>query len=788
MVEECTYDTRAGCSTLRWVRVPNYDPEYFCLPGWQESRPKNCGKAICNPPCQFSGTCTSPNKCTCTGGNTGPSCEGRLCSHSKPCYPGTCSKDQSGSGSTCTCSFGFEGSTAGSECLTLDEFPEICQCRFRISKFSEGMEMYNIILDSAFDTTEIWTNRKDFNRIDYTGIAVLNPLDLPPVPSDYISDVKLGIVGGSFNTVHIKSGNINVQYPDQAVCDDTGVNKDNPKIGIFNCTIKNQPNSLQVQSGDSLKTTFTVKAGGYRQLINIDTKQNEAKQYYTETNMSKTLTYKFDFVKPTHCYPNCPNDETPLEIVAASRQTPLNITWKGWEDQPSGVFRYSWEIFRLEANDNGELHEPHPLSPIVISHVDHADHTDYPTYSLTAPGLYSIILEVSDVANNSVYVRRFSLYDPHSTIQLSDDKDSHLRVTSATPESNFTWHGNLDGIIPVKWTNYFFNEVIEQGHLLNKILDYPPQFVDEGPSEVKRIADEYKNTAGRTHQAVSNSRGIIKFQIGHHHDSNGGKNKPAAPTVWTDLADPISTQHTLNVPVSNGDTVVVYVKAIDPTGRERVESTQVNFDSTPPVVTQLDFELTPNKNAPEMTSSLSCAATDPDSGVLLISWRAVRLDTNTKYATGQIMWPTKMEECSNASQCICNDKFDECFNRGAQLSFDNCQMAIAGLSNSVTVELRFSVMNQAMIGSSESVFKINDIREVSNVCAGPAAAGLSGGAIAGIIIGVILIIAIAVLIFLFLTNRQPFTKSRKERGSVYIRNMTGKSTATNQSNTTPSYS
>ncbi|XP_050388394.2 uncharacterized protein LOC126807689 [Patella vulgata] len=280
----------------------------------------------------------------------------------------------------------------------------------------------------------------------------------------------------------------------------------------------------------------------------------------------------------------------------------LNLRWNGWEDQLSGVARYAWEIFQLKANGDEELREQVPLGPIKIAEVNHSGNIDYPSYTLTEPGLYSIILQVADTANNSVYIRRFCLYDPNSNsnIQLSDDPNTRLRVTSASPESNFTWQGNMDGIIRVNWTNYFFNEFVEKNHLLNKILDYPLQFHGEDKSEEKYIDEKYKNIAGRTQQAVPNTRGITKFQIGHHRDSNGGKNKPAELKFWDNLTDPISTIQTLNISVSDGDTVIVYVKAIDATGREKIESTQVNFDSTPPVVTTLEFQHSPD--SPDKTS------------------------------------------------------------------------------------------------------------------------------------------------------------------------------------------
>jgi len=50
---------------------------------------------------------------------------------------------------------------------------------------------------------------------------------------------------------------------------------------------------------------------------------------------------------------------------------------------------------------------------------------------------YSVLMRVSDVANNSRIARRFFLYDDTSAITLNDEKP--LFVSSAVAETGYAW-------------------------------------------------------------------------------------------------------------------------------------------------------------------------------------------------------------------------------------------------------------------------------------------------------------------------------------------------------------
>lgn len=62
---------------------------------------------------------------------------------------------------------------------------------------------------------------------------------------------------------------------------------------------------------------------------------------------------------------------------------------------------------------------PNP-APLYIREFNETTHegAHFLTYQPKEPGVYALILEVSDSANNSAYVRRFVIYDPISTVTL----------------------------------------------------------------------------------------------------------------------------------------------------------------------------------------------------------------------------------------------------------------------------------------------------------------------------------------------------------------------------------
>ena len=170
--------------------------------------------------------------------------------------------------------------------------------------------------------------------------------------------------------------------------------------------------------------------------------------------------------------------------------------WGGWVDDMSGVDRYYLEIFKLEPNIHHELVEMEPLNPIY--NITIYNESEPVSFLPNKTGMYSVLLQVSDQANNSRIARQLFLYDNVSDIEftkpgliermptLTEVTEMHrgdggFHVLSAIPETGFMWQTTSSksrANIVFNWENHFVNTLIDEGMLLNKVLPYPTQFQD----------------------------------------------------------------------------------------------------------------------------------------------------------------------------------------------------------------------------------------------------------------------------------------------------------------------
>ena len=252
------------------------------------------------------------------------------------------------------------------------------------------------------------------------------------------------------------------------------------------------------------------------------------------------------------------------------------------------MFRYAWEVFKLVPDISGKLHEQYPLKPLKIEEVMHANLSEVtPSYQPTEVGMYAFILEASDLANNSVFIRRLCFYDPSSEITLHTEA---LKVDSARGFEKDVWVSNISSPLVVSWDGHFVNKIHDDNKLLNSVKAYPQQ-LENG---LKKIKDD-DHYGDRTVSAIANSRGIVKFEVAHAKDSSGGRGQREPTTGWTVLNPPTPrTVVTPNNP-SRGDTVTVWVRATDITGRSKTDFIRVHYDNTQPsALKQVGFK----RNAP----------------------------------------------------------------------------------------------------------------------------------------------------------------------------------------------
>ena len=274
-------------------------------------------------------------------------------------------------------------------------------------------------------------------------------------------------------------------------------------------------------------------------------------------------------------------------------QNPIELSCTGWTDALSGLLSSTYKVFRLEPDVESatkDLTEVNPRSPI-YTHTDTiTSGTSCHTTTYTPPevGMYSVLVEIADKANNTNYARRLVLYDPSSSISINQTQDSQMYVKSAVSETGYKWQSNTQDTIGighpiiVNWENHFENHVHSQGNLLNKVqpfqsVDYPEFF---RTISVNSSLDDHEGK--RTIDQTKNVLGIVKAEFAFMRDKDGGKTLTEQPTSWTPVTQFINQEQSMTISRADGDTVRIWVKVTDVLNNTAIDTTDVHIDSSPP--------------------------------------------------------------------------------------------------------------------------------------------------------------------------------------------------------------
>ena len=197
-----------------------------------------------------------------------------------------------------------------------------------------------------------------------------------------------------------------------------------------------------------------------------------------------------------------------------------------------------------------------------------------PSYQPTEVGMYSFILEASDLANNSRFIRRLCFYDPSSEITLLTKA---LKIDSARGFGKDAWMSNITSLLNISWKDHFVNKIHEHNKLLNPVKEYL-QKLDDGYKTI----DQDDTYGRRTTAGITNSRGIVEFEVAHTIDSNGGRGQTEPTTAWQHFSASVLSMTVMPRNLGSGDTVTVWVRATDITGRNKTDFIRVHYDSTAP--------------------------------------------------------------------------------------------------------------------------------------------------------------------------------------------------------------
>ncbi|KAL3832352.1 hypothetical protein ACJMK2_024004 [Sinanodonta woodiana] len=720
-----------GCSAWRGSWYPNYYNEDYCCPGWTHNGNQVCTIPICYPTCKNGGTCINPNVCACRDAYNGTTCETPIlpqrsravlqgtaqCSYQYPCYPGDCAAPNN-----CTCFKGFGGtpsSTAGCRDIISDaEKPQLSRVLAILANLKHIQNApddvkYEFVADATNKnkTEMIWSNQNQFNLLSLEFESIyMNPNGFPANRPMYVYDYGIGIVKASIHVnltkIPLDGGPIRDVHLDQTYnC--TGLSYLQPILNTAaKCYIKDDQFSRAINNGDWLTVTFQAENGGFRTRYDTDRGILLSPDIVMGRIDRKRVEFRFDFEAAIHCSEKdgtC--QEKPLAIAEEITSKPIEIYWGGWRDDLAGMWQYYLEIFQLSPDPYGRLVEMDPLSPIFTQLISEtAPH--YANYTPPEPGMYSVLLEVRDMANNSKIARRLCLYDNVSTVEI--DTQHKLYVSTATNISDNLWQASPD-VITVVWSGHFFNRIHRENKLLNQVLAYPIQFkkVEEDGilSSSKYISQGLDDEEGsRSIKEITNLNGIVRFEV--NVDLTDGVNLPE--TGWKDVL-PLAEKYAFQASVYSGCIMKVWVRAYDVMGHSAYDYTEVKFDRTPPVVGGLSFHRNYPNGSYKYCSRLMFIASDEDSGVHTIQYKVVMKGTGEVKYTGMSLanFNPDPNACLTDPECRCTD--NKCFKLNQILDIDNCWFLTKyNILKTATVIVHVSVQNQAGVSRTFS-HEVNEL-------------------------------------------------------------------------------
>ncbi|XP_067649175.1 uncharacterized protein [Haliotis asinina] len=725
----CAYRTWLGCCRYEWYWKPAYETVYFCCSGWTTSSYQNCNQPVCNPSCKNGGTCVRPNTCQCNDGAVGPTCNTLVCNYLRPCFPGICTP---GTSVNCDCSSFFTSppTRPTDYCIQLEptQKPDIYEIAARLSFWQRGtgmptMEKYSLYADSTMSNASdvVWTNRKSFNWLNVTASAHYMAENLPEAPA-FIKSYGIGIAKAEVD-IHqeklpLTGSNPVVSLDITLPCTPT-VSYLNPTSDTYYCDITKRDYDRSLENGDKLTVTFKAWNGGYRELQELTTAglRDRGNQSYSGHMIDQSMQFRFDFKKPTHsCLiqgSSC--SDVPFSMTQDVTKNPIDLRWSNWNDFLSGMYRYAWEVFKLQVDGNQVLKEYEPLKPIYgpieVNQSSSASNSFQTTYTPTDPGVYSFILEASDKANNSVFVRRIALYDPVSNVTIDTGADNRLYISSADPNGGYNWQDDPSRNIKVTWTNHFVNLMHERGKWLNQVLAYPPQ-LEDFLKNIPRESKQDDHEGNRTVEAIPNRRGVVKFEIAYAKDSNAGVNQTEPATGWTDLG--LLETYTIPQgshlgPLTKEDTVTVWVRATDVLGNSQIDSTRVHFDDTPPEVEEPVFRRNVQTNRVPFSSTVEVNVRDMQSGMKRVELIVKKINSNLVIVNETLPLRT-IDSCSGFSTCYCTAVNPVCFNKTQFLPISNCWLKHPMLEGkTVTMDMDFVNMAGLRTTRSFTVDQLNTL-------------------------------------------------------------------------------
>ena len=231
------------------------------------------------------------------------------------------------------------------------------------------------------------------------------------------------------------------------------------------------------------------------------------------------------------------------------------------------------------------------------------------TLNLTSnlPKLYSVMLEVKDVADNVRQARRFFLFDNSTFITTRSDKP--FLVYSASVGTNYTWQTHHNDIC-LNWEDHFYNRFYLDNPLLSRIE----------PDPFGYISGVYEQRTGLLPvSGTPNVYGITQFMFSFALEN---------ATFSTESAVPNFEQQRLckSLSVKDGDTYRLKIRATDIASHTLSEERIIFIDRSVPHIENIELvkdgykKLFVHDQVDLSKMTLQFEAYDPHSGIKTVEW------------------------------------------------------------------------------------------------------------------------------------------------------------------------
>lgn len=374
---------------------------------------------------------------------------------------------------------------------------------------------------------------------------------------------------------------------------------------------------------NSLCMKFEVLGGGYLKAQDLRNNRELQPVPYKKSRVTEMICYTFDNARPQHCLQtnNCLlTTNEPLSVnTRVSRSPIIRLQFDGWFDpippggnkeQASGI--KSYEI-NVHAVNNGSIEEK-SMANYKLNTTDTSL-----TLHLTPDesGLYCIVLEVKDFADNVQQARRFLIYDNTSNISVRADKS--FFVSSASKETKFMWQTHGERIC-LDWKGYFYNKFYIDNNILGPIKSDPSGL----------IAGIYDQQFGLLPVTGTTSvNGIIEFLFSWRQTNHSFSDDISIPNIEHQT-------YCKQFNLSDGESYTLSIRAVDIVNNSLAENRTVHIDRSKPVLKIKGLLMINNEsllvhNDTDLSKlNIQIETMDQHSGIKHITWRFGFSETGTE--------------------------------------------------------------------------------------------------------------------------------------------------------------